>query len=281
MRFVLKALLLVSVFVIMTSDIAFSQHGAQTLYLQNGQKIACDHSWMEGDTLFVVPQGKRYAISYEKREIDLQRTSVRIQDNVNLQESSVTEAEDAPSKGQRSLHTVYHEHYSIAREPSRPGLNEQNSNVDALPPSTNKGFGTQSSYRSTGSSSPRVNPPQRAYSGSRKASGIRSSQAYQAQQQAHRKQQQDYQQRQKAYETQKQQIEEYNKQVQKNNKRVQRHNAAVKRRNENAAENSGQTNYSSGPVELQPWLHNDYHEMIYNARPLPQNPNPTHHERNR
>ena len=264
MRSILKTLFLVSVFVIMTSDMAFSQHGHQTLYLKNGQKIACDHSWMEGDTLFVVPQGKRYGISYEKNEIDLQRSSVRIQNNVKIQESSGTATEKAPQKGQRSLHTVYHEHYSIAREPSRPELDEKKSNVDALPPSTNRVSRQQPAYRSTGSRTPRSNYPGSS-SGKHIVRKPSVPQTYQVNQEAQRKQQQDYQKRQKQYEIQKKQIEDHNKQVQKHNKRVQRHNAAVKRQNENADRKT----YYYEPIVPNSDFKTNYQGMMYDPRPQP------------
>ena len=64
---VLKLIAVLSFFLVMTSTSALSQQRSQTLYFKNGKQINCDQVWQEGDNLFVVPHGKRFAISYEKK----------------------------------------------------------------------------------------------------------------------------------------------------------------------------------------------------------------------
>ncbi len=46
----------------------------RTVYLKWGQKLLCDYVWRDGDTIFVVVHGKRIAIGYDPKEIDMERS---------------------------------------------------------------------------------------------------------------------------------------------------------------------------------------------------------------
>ena len=46
----------------------------RVVYLKWGQKLVCDYVWRDGDTIFVVVRGKRFAIGYAPNEIDLERS---------------------------------------------------------------------------------------------------------------------------------------------------------------------------------------------------------------
>ena len=46
----------------------------RVVYLKWGHKLLCDYVWREGDTIFVVVHGKEFAIGYDPKEIDLERS---------------------------------------------------------------------------------------------------------------------------------------------------------------------------------------------------------------
>lgn len=46
----------------------------RVVYLKWGQKLVCDYVWRDGDTIFVVVHGKRFAIGYAPNEIDMERS---------------------------------------------------------------------------------------------------------------------------------------------------------------------------------------------------------------
>ena len=47
---------------------------ARVVYLKWGQKLVCDYVWRDGDTIFVVVHGKKFAIGYAPNEIDMERS---------------------------------------------------------------------------------------------------------------------------------------------------------------------------------------------------------------
>ena len=46
----------------------------RVVYLKWGQKLVCDYVWRDGDTIFVVVHGKKFAIGYAPNEIDMERS---------------------------------------------------------------------------------------------------------------------------------------------------------------------------------------------------------------
>ncbi len=44
------------------------------VYLKWGRKLLCDYVWREGHTIFVVVHGKRFAVGYDPKEIDMERS---------------------------------------------------------------------------------------------------------------------------------------------------------------------------------------------------------------
>lgn len=46
----------------------------RVIYLKWGQKLFCDYVWRDGDTIFVVVHGKKFAIGYAPNEIDMKRS---------------------------------------------------------------------------------------------------------------------------------------------------------------------------------------------------------------
>lgn len=46
----------------------------RVIYLKWGQKLVCDYVWRDGDTIFVVVHGKKFAIGYAPNEIDMERS---------------------------------------------------------------------------------------------------------------------------------------------------------------------------------------------------------------
>ena len=47
---------------------------SRIVYLKWGRKLRCDYVWREGDTIFVVVHGKKFAIGYDPKELDMQRS---------------------------------------------------------------------------------------------------------------------------------------------------------------------------------------------------------------
>jgi hypothetical protein len=46
----------------------------RVVYLKWGRKLLCDYVWRDGDTIFVVVHGKEFAIGYDPKEIDVERS---------------------------------------------------------------------------------------------------------------------------------------------------------------------------------------------------------------
>jgi hypothetical protein len=265
-------------FLLITSSTAFSQQSSQKLYFNNGKQITCDQAWQEGDTVFVVPQGKRFAISYEKKEIDFQKSSVRIPENVSSQASTqaITPPEVKPQTGQRSLLTINHGQQRIAREPDRLQTNSKYSSGPNRSNSASTGRNTALQSDSQGSAAsvpPKItNPVPKVPSNSGNVAEPKTLQDQQAQQEANRRSQQEYQQKLSEYEKSKRQVEQYNKQVDEHNEAVRKQNAAAQQQ-QNASkperkpylENSypGMMNQDSG---RKPYLNKSYPEMMKGRR---------------
>jgi len=45
-----------------------------TVYFKSGREVLCDAVWKSGDTVFLVIQGKGYAVGYNEHEIDMKRS---------------------------------------------------------------------------------------------------------------------------------------------------------------------------------------------------------------
>ncbi len=46
----------------------------RVVYLKWGQKLVCDYVWRDGDTIFVVVHGKKFAVGYGPGDIDMERS---------------------------------------------------------------------------------------------------------------------------------------------------------------------------------------------------------------
>jgi len=46
----------------------------RVVYLKWGQRLVCDYVWRDGDTIFVVVHGKKFAVGYGPGEIDMERS---------------------------------------------------------------------------------------------------------------------------------------------------------------------------------------------------------------
>ncbi len=44
------------------------------VYLKWGQKLLCDYVWRDGNTIFIVVHGKKIAVGYDPKEIDMERS---------------------------------------------------------------------------------------------------------------------------------------------------------------------------------------------------------------
>ena len=77
--------------------------------------------------MFVVPQGKRFAISYEKKEIDLQRFSVQIPEKTTSPPvaRATTDVVVTPQSGERSRLRIYHHEYSLSPKSYSPQPQEK------------------------------------------------------------------------------------------------------------------------------------------------------------
>jgi hypothetical protein len=47
---------------------------AATVYFKNGMTLDCDYVWKDGNTVFLVVHGKRFAVGYEQSKIDTERS---------------------------------------------------------------------------------------------------------------------------------------------------------------------------------------------------------------
>ena len=56
------------------SDLNQKQAGDVTIYFKNGRSLVCEKVWREGNNIFVIGKGKKYAVSYSVSEVDLNRT---------------------------------------------------------------------------------------------------------------------------------------------------------------------------------------------------------------
>jgi hypothetical protein len=46
----------------------------RVVYLKWGHKLLCDYVWRDGETIFVVVHGKKFAVGYDPKEIDMERS---------------------------------------------------------------------------------------------------------------------------------------------------------------------------------------------------------------
>ena len=44
------------------------------VYLRNGKAVLCDYAWREGNCIFLVHHGKRFAVSYADSEIEMEKS---------------------------------------------------------------------------------------------------------------------------------------------------------------------------------------------------------------
>ena len=44
------------------------------VYFNNGKTFICDKAWQDGDTIYIVHHGKKFAIGYDKSEINMSKT---------------------------------------------------------------------------------------------------------------------------------------------------------------------------------------------------------------
>jgi len=257
---ILRALSLLAIFVLITWSSALSQQGPQTLYLKNGKQINCDQVWQDGDSIFAVQQGKRFAISYEKTEIDLQRSSVQIPEKTTPPTATrpTTDVLVVPPKGERSILRIYHHEYSLTPKSHSSGLNEKRSERPTAPTPSADAKNTPEK-REVGGSGPANTPTNYWRGNSPSQSGMVENKRLPGQQMqrdanisnqkeyqqklreyeaAKRKNDQEYQQKLKEYDAAKRQVEEYNKQVEEHNakirksERMERHREYIKRSNE-------------------------------------------------
>jgi S1-C subfamily serine protease len=52
----------------------FSDAKPGTVYFKNGKQVLCDRAWREGETVFLVMHGKKYALGYAEGEIDMEKS---------------------------------------------------------------------------------------------------------------------------------------------------------------------------------------------------------------
>jgi S1-C subfamily serine protease len=52
----------------------FSDAKPGAVYFKNGKQLLCDRAWKEGNTVFLVMHGKKYAVGYAEGEIDMEKS---------------------------------------------------------------------------------------------------------------------------------------------------------------------------------------------------------------
>lgn len=57
-----------------TAVSAPGRHRPLTVYFKSGKKVLCDRVWKHGDTIFLVVQGKRFAVGYDLDLIDAKKS---------------------------------------------------------------------------------------------------------------------------------------------------------------------------------------------------------------
>jgi hypothetical protein len=48
--------------------------GPMQVYFNNGKTVTCDKVWQDGDTIYIVHHGKKFAVGYDKSEIDMSKS---------------------------------------------------------------------------------------------------------------------------------------------------------------------------------------------------------------
>jgi hypothetical protein len=269
----LRVLCLVSISLLITWSSALSQQGPQTLYIKNGKQINCDQVWQEGDSVFVVPPGKKFAISYPKNEVDSQGSSVQIPEKNTSPPATrpTTDVLVVPPKGEGSILRIYHHEYSLApksppprakKAPSEkpnnptPAANARNS----MEPRGVGGFIVPNSPINYGAGN---NPGQSALTEPKRI------QDSQMQRDPNRNSQEEYQQKLREYENQKRQVEEYNKQVEEHNakirksERMDRHREYIERSNEAFEAYNNRNKPISRDSGINPVLKESFPDQMY------------------
>jgi hypothetical protein len=47
-----------------------------TVYFKRGKRLVCERAWMIGNTIFLVVQGKKFALGYDQNQIDMKRSFI-------------------------------------------------------------------------------------------------------------------------------------------------------------------------------------------------------------
>jgi hypothetical protein len=55
-------------------DLSQKQGGDIKIFFKNGRSLDCEKVWREGNTVFVVGKGKKYAVGYSESEIDVEKS---------------------------------------------------------------------------------------------------------------------------------------------------------------------------------------------------------------
>jgi hypothetical protein len=270
---ILRALPLLAIFVLITWSSALSQQGPQTLYLKNGKQINCDQVWQEGDDVFIVPPGKRFAISYEKNEIDLQRSSVRIPEKTSPPTVTRPTADVlvVPPKGEGSILRIYHHEYSLAPKSPPPQAKATTSEKPYNPTPAGNARDVMEP-RDVGGTIPPNTPINYGAGNNPSGSGMMENKRLpdpQNQREPNQKNEQEYQQKLKEYDAAKRQVEEYNKQVEEHNakirksERMERHREYINRSNEAFEAYNNKNKPISRDSGINPILKESFPDQMY------------------
>ena len=55
-------------------DLIQKQGGDFKIFFKNGRSLVCEKAWRDGNTVFVIGKGKKYAVGYPETEIDLEKS---------------------------------------------------------------------------------------------------------------------------------------------------------------------------------------------------------------
>jgi hypothetical protein len=254
-----------------------------TVYFKNGRTLDCDYAWKDGNTVFVVVHGKKFAVGYDQGKIDVGKSfrNGEISPFIRQQTKHRTPEKPATKEAKREYEYSSPVKYKYGSGWSGPGVHrrieDKGSRQSAEEPEPNKSEQQRGYYGKVRSSAPsqgsyknpggptgtskykkdvkRYNDEVRRHNANVRRENDRRRREYD-------RKVKEYDGKVKEYEKKRQETEKQNAEVKKHNDRIKRkrYNAAKRKADERYYKKGKSTTRDSGKI---PYLsHDGYSEMM-------------------
>ena len=286
MRLLIKSLLVFSLLLFFSAQNIVNVAYSADVYLKNGKKLNCDHAWKQGDTIYLVVHGKKFAVGYDQNNIDMKRSFGNNYDSSRSarKPQGATMKRNIPQKTRETIN--YNSEIKWKYGSNWEGAPVERSRNRQKSADQNylyrKGSNGKRAYKSSGKGSPRTKKEYEKqqrdidrHNRSVQQENERQRKAYQKNQreveehnarlrEQNASNQQEYEKAKKGYENKRREVDAHNAKVKKHNERVRAHNARVREKN---ARIRSERKSSRSRIEFRkPYLGNDDPNRPYYQR---------------